>query len=222
MIISPHIPKTGGSTFQQLLLNEFKDKYCADYEELPLAYRFYGQEVPNKMPACFDSKNISIVQGHFLARKYLGIDGDFITWLRHPVERVVSHYYYWQRKADIKHVVYRYMLENNLTLDSFSKLECLKDFQSYFLSGVDIESFSYVGITEQYDRSLRLFCEMYQIDISNIPRQAMHANPERPLATNYDIPMKLRRELESLHKVDVSLYERGLSRFELLCEKYGI
>lgn len=80
-----HIPKTAGSTFRAILENLFlKDEVCP--AEIP-------KELKEEYESGFD--NYKLFGGHFSygsISKYLD-DAVWVTFLRNPVERVVSHYY---------------------------------------------------------------------------------------------------------------------------------
>mgnify|MGYP001574614240 CR=1 FL=1 len=80
-----HIPKTAGSTFRGVLQNLF------DHEELCRA------ETPKELQAAFQAgfTEERLFGGHFsygAISKYLD-DAVWVTFLRNPIERVVSHYY---------------------------------------------------------------------------------------------------------------------------------
>jgi sulfotransferase famil protein len=80
-----HIPKTAGSTFRGILQNLFEP------EELCRA------EIPKELQAEFESgfNDYRLFGGHFsygAISKYLE-DAVWVTFLRNPIERVVSHYY---------------------------------------------------------------------------------------------------------------------------------
>ena len=88
-----HIPKTAGSTFRGILQSLFKsDELCR-------------AEIPKELQAEFESglKNYRLFGGHFsygAISKYLD-DAVWVTFLRNPLERVVSHYY---NHSDLKRV----------------------------------------------------------------------------------------------------------------------
>jgi len=108
MLISLHLPKTAGSSFKMTWQDYYKDKVQFDYVDLPLqtkkslrqcsaAYAF-TQNIFTK------HSEIECIHGHFLPVKYkaLAVRNDviFITWMRNPVERLLSHYYFWIRTYD--------------------------------------------------------------------------------------------------------------------------
>ena len=97
-----HIPKTAGSTFRGILQNLFEPN------ELCRA------EIPKELQAAFEAglADYRLFGGHFsygAISKYLD-DAVWVTFLRNPIERVVSHYHNhsdmkripddWQKRLD--------------------------------------------------------------------------------------------------------------------------
>ena len=159
ILISVHMPKTGGTTFRQSVLQPFfGERLLLDYGDRPLldvsdmrnakALEFAP---PENLAARFDC-----VHGHFLAAKYAGkVPCDLAVWLRHPVERTVSRFFYGKRK-DGETV-------KDLTFVEFCHLERFQNIYAKFLWNMDIDSFSFVGITEDWARSMSVFCRRFDL-----------------------------------------------------------
>jgi hypothetical protein len=99
-LVNIHVPKTAGSSFRKILSQLYKPEEIFDY---------YVQDsvTISVDPIQADTK---VINGHFCIN---GLDGLFlnakrVTWLRHPVMRVISHYCYWKSfegaSPDSKHV----------------------------------------------------------------------------------------------------------------------
>ncbi len=159
-IISIHIPKTGGTTFKNLLKNEFENIKVLGTR--PLFARCSKERIN-----LIDVNNIKekVIHGHIIMNQLSYQKTNFyLTWLRDPVERVISHYYYWKNKPDtnIHPIEYRIKYEN-LSLVDFSNISCMQNIQSYFI-GEDIELFNFVGLIEYYKESIELLGKKLSVD----------------------------------------------------------
>ena len=105
-----------------------------------------------------------------------------------------------------------------VTLDQFCSFERYRNTYSKFLWGMKIDDFSFVGITENFDRSIEIFCS--QFGISQPGSVAIEDKNPEPSSANYDIDPEL---LDFIHKVnheDYAIYERALQINQQLEKKY--
>lgn len=147
ILVSIHMPKTGGLTFREYLIKLTNRRCFKDYSGLP----------PNILPpvwtakAIFDScqKQLNYFQhdfqrirqirrasrrqlgtpiavhGHFYARKYDKVfpQAKRLIWLRDPAQRLVSQYYYWLRSPVVyENPIRRKVIEDKLTFSDFVPL----------------------------------------------------------------------------------------------------
>ena len=110
MLISCHIPKTAGTSFGTALGEVFGDRFLWDKSCAPIIDDMNNDErVPvESVPAAWLDRyerpalqGFDCVHGHFPLRKYLTLAFDlrnvFMVWLREPLQRQVSQYYYWKQ-----------------------------------------------------------------------------------------------------------------------------
>ena len=230
LIISIHIPKTGGTTFVDVL------RKCAE----EVLYLDYSHEVGlgstalfrrgKRLKAPFESvvddleslQGRSVIHGHFAPKKYSGRfpNAIYVTWLRDPVERVVSHYFYWQRSYLPGDARWEQVAMQKMSLEQFAQLDFARDVYSRWFSPLGVERFDFVGIMEEYDRSLemfrRLICPEIQLD-STLRNQ----NPNRG-GNFYDLGPELRRKILELNQRDAYVYLDGVRRFRSLCAQVGL
>src|SRR6185503_7841164 len=93
------------------------------------------------------------IHGHFWAGKYdrQAPDARRITWLRHPIKRLLSHYYFWMSKPELPHSLHRYVVQNNLSLLEFAELPQARNLvHDTFLRGRSLDEFEFVGIQEHF------------------------------------------------------------------------
>jgi hypothetical protein len=232
LIISIHIPKTGGTTFLEILKAITEEVLYLDYGNQifsPDAVYRRGQKVQEPFESITDLELLpgrSVIHGHFHVGKYLGKfpEASYITWLRDPIERVVSHYFFWQRAAD-KHAfmadpLCNKVISEKMSLMEFAELERARNVQYRFLAPVGVGYCDFIGIAEEYDRSIKLFQRLF-CPATDTTFEARNKNPERPRAF-YKLEAGAREKILQLNELDVKTYFEGLYRFRSLCDEVGI
>jgi hypothetical protein len=222
LLISIHIPKTGGRTFRQILGEMAPGHIQADYGDRPIVRQSRLTELRNRFRKPRVRPGTRIIHGHFAAAKYWRYypDASYLAWFRDPVERLASHYYYWQRHPDMKNEVCRRMIEQDLSLEAFAAQPEMRDVQTRFMKGVPVGALAFAGITEQYGRSIRLFLVAFAPDL-DVEVAERNVNPEKA-GSRYDIEPSVRQDIEALNGADRALYGQARSRFEELCREHGM
>lgn len=153
------------------------------------------------------------IHGHFMPLKYrwLKTPGTrkFVVWLRDPIERLASHYYYWIRDYNpgtAGHLRKR-MVEESWTLEKFCFSSEMRNIYTNFFWGFPIDHFDFVGITENYESDLNYFAE--NILESELPVSEVNLNP-RKTTDRYIEDEYLRSSLEKFHLKDMKLYWNAL------------
>jgi hypothetical protein len=217
MIISVHLPKTAGKSFEAALQARFGSGLREDYGTFPMnTPRAERQRAA--LEACLANASASFagtacIHGHFLPLKYLLLAEQrpvtFVTWLRHPVQRAISNFHYWRRAYDpaTARPLHRRVVEEDWTLERFCLCDEMRDMYSQFLWGFPIENFAFIGITEHFDRDLADFAERH-LGIAVTPERL---NAGSVPGEAYPIESDLRRRIEECHARDMVLYERALA-----------
>lgn len=131
---------------------------------------------------------VKIVHGHFLSPKYSRqSSASFAIWLRDPVERVLSHFYFSRRHAGPN--VDGGSLEHSL--DEFIRSKRFQNVCSRFLFGFDLNRFRFVGIMERYSESLDLFARLFEVK-ADWPTLHQNSNPDKD-SDRYEVSAELRK-----------------------------
>ena len=216
MIVSVHLPKTAGTSFAATLERNFGTALLWDYADLPLNTPLYKRN-KSALENCLsnaqrDFSGVKCIHGHFLPVKYLLLADrrpiTFITWLRNPVERVLSHYHFWQRGSDPESAppLHRKMIEEKWSLERFSLGPEVRNLYSQFLYGFPLEYFSFIGITEFYEEDFSFFVSHFM----GSSLQPERLNVGSTAADGYQIAESLRNDIEQYHSKDMDLYRRAL------------
>ena len=176
-LIFPHIPKNAGRTFESILERQYAAGDIYDIYG-------YGNSIPravdrlNKLSEG-DKRKIKLIKGHyqFGLHKLLPQNASYITFLRDPVRRVISHYNYVLR--DKNHPLNKIIAANKMSLADYVSSGVsieLNNGQTRLLSGqsnkypfgqckkdlledakINLQNhFSIAGIVERFDDSLAL------------------------------------------------------------------
>jgi hypothetical protein len=215
MIISVHFPKTAGTSFGVALETRFGPAFLRDYADFPINTHEYERNKAALQAALSNAERdftgVECIHGHFLPVKYLLLatkrEVRFVTWMRHPVERVLSHYYFWRRSYDPETapILHRKVIEENWTLEQFCLSPQMKDLYEKFLWGFSIETFDFIGITEFYDDDFTYFSKRYlglNIEIKRL-------NMGDKEGSEYQIDKAFRKQVEVFHERDMDLYRRA-------------
>lgn len=214
-ILFLHIPKTGGTAVKKALKNEFKPK------ELQLIYGFENFKTGVRE---FAVNNKKLAIGHFgwePEMEDLFKSAFKITFLRHPVARVISHYWHFQRSEQQKdrHLV-------GMSFEDFLETPFAQNWQTKRLGGglyntnlsdaecfeealVNVESrFDFVGITEEMTKSASVLSTSLSLKLGPVKRK--NVNPEK--GKEQEMVEKYTEVILAKNQYDLRLYEVGVKR----------
>jgi len=203
-LIAIHIPKTGGRSLNATLKEVYgKDKVFYVKRDV------FKNKTPNLVKLI--PEGILILQGHF---KYLEIRDlhrtfniPLITWLRDPVERVISNYYFFinriqqGQRPDKLH-------RKNETLLEYGRRKGTRNRMTDFLNGIDLNDLFFVGIIEHFEQDLEALGNL--LGWGNIAPQHLNRNKEHQ-SQFAPVSDKIREEITRLNRDDMDLYQKALS-----------
>lgn len=211
-LVSVHIPKTAGTSFRFLLKDVYGDAAVARVD-LPLNSKRLKVNEQLQATATLPN-NTQVVHGHFVAKELYEYFPQFsslplITWLRHPVDRVISNYNYLAKRLaeelDEEGKGLNILSKMQRSLMEYAQAEINRNRQTKFLNGSQLEDFTFVGIQE-----------FYKEDVADLARELGW--------TSWDIPVlnvtgkkksgavsdQVRAEIAALNAEDMQLYEQAL------------
>ncbi|OIJ18538.1 hypothetical protein BKP45_19025 [Anaerobacillus alkalidiazotrophicus] len=203
LLIFLHIPKTGGTTLRKIVEAQYKPN-----EIITFSNREFLDEKIRYMPSK-ELDRIKCLQGHsqFGIHSYIQKSFKYITFLRDPIESMISLYYYVRNNP--KQPMYKIALDNSL--EEFIDIVEHNRF-TWYLSGtssVDIEkakenlnNFHMVGITEMYEESL--FLMMKSLNWKNIRYKKRNVNSNRP--SSRLVPPKIINKISEKNQLDLNIY----------------
>ncbi len=159
-ILSVHVPKCAGSSLRRALLEAYgTEQVYLDYDDRPIdpsspinldPEGFYERAAK---AGCGFLAGKKAVHGHFNIRKYSGFPARHrITFLREPIDRTISHYFFWKDQPRHGHLLHDYVLDNRLSFQEFARLPAIRGlYVSVFFLGVAMEQFDFIGFYDRLD-----------------------------------------------------------------------
>ena len=217
MIVCLHIPKTGGTSFNVILENSFGIRNCHTNQTNRSTFT---QADLNFVRKCYPGLR-SIVGHNLVDPGQLKVPNPFfMTILREPIARVISHY--------------QYSIQNGHNKKSFEETlrasENLENLQVKLIAGradLDkakrfLEQCAFVGLTEKFDLSLRVLERLspWKLELNYERRVVARGNEVKDSLKNDERMIALARDY---NKLDIELYDFAVKEiFPRLCEKAGV
>lgn len=161
-IVSVHTPKVAGSTFLQQLRATFGDtNLLLDYSDDPadISSRWNIDPEWSRLNPITAIAPYRVVHGHFHPAKYNKLDEAFrITFLRHPVDNVMSIFRFWSVNPSgmWDSPLFRYFKENKLSVQRLAMLPAIRFLYSQTYFGCfDMSRFDFVGDYSDYPGELQ-------------------------------------------------------------------
>lgn len=207
------------------------------------------KDLTNNTPKKIITANIKCIHGHFLPIKYSPYfpKAKYIIWFRDPVKRIISYYNfirntnYQNIATNLKNLAANNKLntetgkgiinffqkskatkgifENDLATCIIKNMKINNHYKKY-LRFFNFDKFFFVGITEEYDRSLKLFQKM--IDHPNdLMSYRENLNPV-PNNNSRQFDPALSQTIQKYNAYDMDLYARAKEKFTELCKIYSV
>lgn len=221
-VISVHVPKTAGSSFQRILTTVYGDaRVMRDNDEVPMnplmPYNVDWQAWRESSSAQVRSiaPEFRAIHGHFAIEKYIDAfpDARRIAWVRHPTSWVISLYFYWKHVAIRKNPLVIRLQDEQMSLEEFAHDPSVRNRVSgCFLKGVPLSDFDFIGVQEHFNDDVRDLVRL--MEWRELPLRIENSNPAPGYTDQAD---KLRKDarlfdrLVSLNEEDMNLYEEALT-----------
>jgi len=210
-----HLPKTGGTTWGILARRN---------EDLYRFRQFWYFIQRNELPYISRCKQGTLF-GHFrygVHFWYPNSTFNYVSMLREPVDRVLSHYFY--HKTEPRDPGHRLALEMSLE-EWINKSKNAHNRMTAFLSGMvyqeqnehtldlakaHLERFGFVGLTEKFDQSVVMM--KYFLGWKRLRYFVRKQTREKP--HRHDIPESTIALIREYNKYDVELYDLAKELFD--------
>lgn len=224
-LIFLHIPKTAGTTFREVLTQQFENDEITE---------IYGSaDFDQELVSSLGNTSQRLILGHFgwKMNYHQYVEGNsWITFLREPISRTVSHFLHFKRSKDPRHIdlaeQYQSFPEfltskyaNNWQCkrlgggfydESVSDKDCFKE----ALKNID-QRFEFVGVTEDFEKSLLLLAKKMKWRLPNY--RSRNKNKQSSLAD--ELRNEFGKEVLERNAWDQKLYEHAKNRLDQETQK---
>ena len=206
-LIYVHFPKAAGSSLIHALRSHYGDALLADYAHHPPGD--YSQH-PAYVP-----EGVRAVCGHFHADRYAGHrSAKRFTFLREPVDNLISIYYFWLTFPSIGYAAHDRFLAERPTIFEMAEYPELRHLASRaYFGGVDLGTLDFVGFFDRRTEGLAKLSDLIGIQL-NAELHVNRTNDEfdrarEELKADQAAMKRLRETLSD----DVAFYDRAYERF---------
>jgi len=227
-----HIPKAGGTTFYEIIYRNFAYRSVAKIDGTHVAKSI--EELTGR-PLSVKNKFECIV-GHFNYGFHEHFSGkySYITFLRSPVDRVVSLFHHIKNVP--QHPLHEIVVSKGMDIHSFAVSDITREIdndQVRRISGAERtdlkeadltqaidnmeQCFSFVGISEEYDRSLVALNRQFpDWDIRYVPKNV----GTRESISSQQAYVETLGNIERRNYLDTQLYQYARARFEAVLQNF--
>ena len=202
VLLSIHVPKTGGTTLREVLIERFGKKLYLDY----------GYDTNIKNP----STDIQAIHTHnpFCVYDQL-INPYVLTILREPLERAISHYYYWKNipltddPSPHGDIYIKHFRDNSSDLETFllsGEDWFVNIYTEHFLHPLkEPDDFWFVGFLDTFNEDIVDLQKLLGLKTKTMPILNKSEKPQKIISD------KVKKEFYKLNQLDKDFYEMMLS-----------
>jgi len=207
-LVAVHVPCAGGGS----LLSALRDYYGEDailvpHDAVDVSWRRDDERPalvsPSKAPGLLDK---AVLFGNFHGAKYGDVDAPRLTLLRHPVDRLLSHYHFERARPGGR--IGAFIERNGLSALDFAMVPAMRHvYTDVFFKDVDMRSFDVIVCPDTYDA-----------DIARVGRllgARLDVVQEHPPVTGggqmRDDERELRRRLAEILEDDIRFYQDAIA-----------
>lgn len=232
-LIFLHLPKTAGQTFMSILLRQYPSRVVRLEPDRETDRRWL--RLPEQVREA-NREGAAVITGHFRYGIHRWVEGPcrYVTFLREPVDRVLSHYYYQrERPENPQHDLVRSIPGGLAGAVAHEEYTQLQNMQTRMLAGVpedgnllaeqelpddemlarakrNLEACAIVGLTERFDETLAMMATT--LGWRTPVYASRNTTRQRPKVDA--LPPDIQELVRERNALDLALYEQARVLFE--------
>lgn len=202
-LISIHIPKTAGQTLLRLMELAYTKDQVLHVNRGWLKRK--QQKIENLNP-----QHYQVLHGHLPYQPFLApyhrAESKLITFMRDPVERVLSNFRYY-RKLKAERLKAGKTIRHHYDLETFIELGERQNVMARFLDGLELTGLFFLGLQEQFGQDVRLLSKKLSWEL---PETAFQIK-KNPTPSTDETDKAIRQRIAALNQEDIELYNRAVA-----------
>lgn len=219
-ILFLHLSKTAGVSLRRALISNYQEENILQVYIKSDPNKDFNETMKRYIEHRYSLEKIKSTKlfiGHcaYGIHKMFEQKFDYITMVREPVDRIISHYYYSLKTDPNVKVQYSCLedyIENRTNIHNWMT----KRISNTELTDGDLDlakenlmhNIAFCGITEMYQETLIMLRKMYGLSLDNI---VANKNKDRQLTESID--PKIINRIKEIHYKDLELYEFAKALF---------
>jgi hypothetical protein len=207
-LVSIHIPKTAGRSFKAILDSIYDNTKLANFDlknypdkSVPPVEQFLSQL----------DDTINVIHGHFQFNEINTLKNinnvKIVTWLRDPVERVISNYCFFKKRISLALNNPDLQKRKNESLLEYASLDGSRNRMHRFLDGLNLNNIFFIGITESFETDLNFLAKKLNWGPIEIPRINDNSEFKSGLPA---VTQQEKKIIFDLNQIDIELYRKAL------------
>lgn len=217
-----HIPKASGNTVISFLNKDDSKHYRVKWNDIKGTWKEF---VETK-----DLSKYKLVSGHYTwnelvqLQKRKDVNSFNITFVRHPIERLVSQYRYMTTP---KHPLYKTFVKNNPNFDVWALRKARRNAISHALAPKSIrdsdiytnvlKNFHFIGMQDYFNTSMNILSDITDFKFkAGVVKNKTIKNS----VNDFEISHATYEKLKVKHQADIALYEKLKNYYPYFIEEY--
>ncbi|MBS4056677.1 MAG: sulfotransferase family protein [Bacteroidetes bacterium] len=207
-LISLHIAKTAGTAFFGLLGREYGSQLDHRFKRI----HYFPDGIERQLDSADFASETTVVHGHLyfshISRIYQQNQPRLICWLRQPVDRVISNYYFMHRaingRPDHPHA-----FKKNYSLMDYAE-DSIHNKMCTYLEGISLEKLDFVGFQENFQQDVIALAKLLNWEkplLIEAVNQRSYENDNIFYPTSFgQITQEMRSEIARINALDMALF----------------
>jgi hypothetical protein len=207
-LISVHFPKAAGTSLGAMLRSYFGFDLFTDYDHDPVNPNHDLNDSPRLPPGT------RAVHGHFRGDRYQAFrSAHHVTFLREPVDNLISIYYFWRTLAAHGNAAHDHFVSERPTIFEFAEYgPCRRLMTECYFGRLDLNVFDFIGFYEFRVEDLMTLSNISGFRVDKDIYLNRLSDTEAAERSALKTCAKSMEALRAILSDDIAFYERALRR----------
>jgi hypothetical protein len=231
---SMHIGKAAGTAFAHLLIDSVSHQFPVFFyygarnpltgiwkagTQLKVDATASQGQLAEKFIQHVGENQAGIIQAHWTVDNFFQAFGErpleFITWLRDPIQRICSHYFFWKdsvQPPSRPHVqeLFWAVKSGRCSLQEFGSRPEICELYRTYLDPLGLEGVAFAGVVEQQTTSLQHLSRLFGVALPDrLPKKNITKQKQGSI---YVISKDVKEAISAHNQSDVAIYAQAVAR----------